>query len=65
MKDEHPETEINRIRLELYEETKDLTREERTHRSNEQGQRLAVQYGFTIHPNIDTRETNKGTNKVV
>ena len=42
------EAEINRIRLELYEETKDLTPAERTRRSNEQGQRLAAEYGFKI-----------------
>ena len=42
------EAEINKIRLELYEETKDLTKSERTRRSNEQGQRLAAQYGFKI-----------------
>ena len=44
----NPETEINRIRLEIYEETKNLTREERTRISNERGQKLAVQYGFKI-----------------
>ena len=42
------EAEIDRIRLKLYEETKDLTAEEHTRRSNEQGQRLAAQFGFTI-----------------
>ena len=42
------EQEINRIRLEIYEETKNLTSEERTRRSNERGQKLAAQYGFTI-----------------
>lgn len=42
------EAEIDAIRDKLYEETKHLTREERIHRSNEQGQRLAAQYGFKI-----------------
>jgi hypothetical protein len=42
------EQEINRIRLEIYEETKNLTPEERTRRSNELGRKLAAQYGFTI-----------------
>jgi len=42
------EQEINRIRLEIYEETKNLTPDERTRRSNERGQKLAAQYGFTI-----------------
>ena len=44
------EAEIDAIRLELYEETKDLTREEQIKRSRENAQRLAVQYGFTIIP---------------
>ena len=44
----NPEAEINRIRLEIYEETKNLTREERTRISNEKGQKLAAQYGFKI-----------------
>ena len=42
------EAEIDAIRLKLYEETKNLTKEEHTRRSNEQAQRLAAQYGFTI-----------------
>jgi hypothetical protein len=42
------EAEIDAIRDELYEETKHMTREERTRQSNERGQRLAAQYGFTI-----------------
>jgi len=42
------EAEIDAIRLKLYEETKDLTREEDNKRLNELGQRLAAQYGFTI-----------------
>ena len=42
------EAEIDAIRDKLYEETKHMTREERIRRSNEQGQRLAAQYGFKI-----------------
>ena len=45
------ETEINKIRLELYEETKHLTREENNKRLNDQAQRLAAQYGFKIVAN--------------
>ena len=48
MKKINPEAEINHIRLEIYEETKNLTREERTRISNERGQKLAAQYGFII-----------------
>ena len=42
------EAEIDAIRNKLYEETKHLTREERIRRSNEQGKKLAAQYGFKI-----------------
>jgi hypothetical protein len=42
------EAEIDAIRDELYEETKHMTAEEHTRWSNERGQRLAAQYGFTI-----------------
>jgi len=42
------EAEIDAIRLKLYEETKHMTAAEHTRRSNEQGQRLAEQYGFKI-----------------
>ena len=42
------EDEIDRIRIKLYEETKDLTPEEHTRRSNELGRKLAAQYGFKI-----------------
>ena len=48
MKKNNPETEINKIRLKLYEETKDLTSEEHTRRSNEKAKKLAAQYGFII-----------------
>jgi len=49
MDTEHPEAEINRIRLEIYEETKHLTASQRTQQSNERGQRLAAQYGFKLY----------------
>ena len=48
MKMNRCEAEIDRIRLELYEETKHMTAEEHTQWSNERAQKLAVQYGFTI-----------------
>ncbi len=52
------EEEINQIRLQLYEETKDLTYEERTKRSNELGKRLAEQYGFKIATPADRKRLN-------
>ncbi|MCL2433661.1 MAG: hypothetical protein FWD16_03985 [Clostridia bacterium] len=42
------EAEIDKIRLKLYQETKALTKEERTRKSNELATRLALQYGFTV-----------------
>jgi len=42
------ESDINRIRLELYEETKNMTTTEHTRWSNERGQKLSEQYGFKI-----------------
>ena len=42
------EQEINRIRLEIYEETKDLTREQRIERTNRIGETAAKKYGFKI-----------------
>ena len=52
MKKNNTETEINIIRLKLYEETKDLTPEEHTRRSNEKARKLAAQYGFTIRASV-------------
>ena len=42
------EAEIDAIRLQLYEETKDLTIEEQMKRSRKLAQKLAKEYGITI-----------------
>ena len=42
------EAEIDAIRLKLYEETKNLTVEERVERANSQARELAARYGFKI-----------------
>jgi len=42
------EEEVNRIRLEIYEEIKDLTTEQYVERTNKIGEALAKQYGFKI-----------------
>jgi hypothetical protein len=42
------EKELNEIRIKQYEETKDLSIEERVKRTNEKGQELAAKYGFKI-----------------
>jgi len=47
------ESEIDEIRLKLYDETKDLTIEEHTQRSNELTLKTAAKYGFKIGQPID------------
>ena len=44
------EKEIDAIRLKLYEETKDLTKEEDNKRLSELGRKLAHEYGLKIIP---------------
>ena len=44
------EAEVDRIRVKLYEETKDLTKAEHTRRTSKLAQQLASRYGFTIRP---------------
>ncbi|MCL1995049.1 MAG: hypothetical protein FWG63_02495 [Defluviitaleaceae bacterium] len=50
------EKEIREIRLKLYEETKNLTREERIKRVNDNAQKLAAEFGFTIVPSAGSGE---------
>jgi len=42
------EQEINRSRLRIYEETKDMTADERVERINKIGEAAAQKYGFRI-----------------
>jgi len=42
------EQEINRIRLRIYEETKNMTAEQRVERVNKIGEAAAKKYGFKI-----------------
>ena len=42
------EQEIDRIRLEIYEETKDMTPAQRVERVNKIGEAAAQKYGFKI-----------------
>jgi len=42
------EEKINKIRLEIYEETKDMTVQERVERVNRIGAAAAQKYGFKI-----------------
>ena len=42
------ERDINRIRLAIYEETKDMTPEQRVERVNKIGEAAAKEYGFKV-----------------
>jgi hypothetical protein len=42
------EQEVNRIRLQIYEETKNMTVDERVERMNKIGENAAKKYGFKI-----------------
>ena len=42
------EQEINQIRLRIYEETKDMTTQERVERVNRIGEAAAKKYGFKV-----------------
>ena len=53
------EAEIDAIRLRIYEETKELTREEQNKRLRDKTQRLAAQYGFKIVQSASGEKTNK------
>jgi hypothetical protein len=49
------EAEVDAIRLQLYEETKNLTNEENNKRLEELGKRLSAQYGFQIIQTVGKR----------
>jgi hypothetical protein len=56
------EQEINRIRLEIYEETKEMTPAQRAEHINKYGEAAAQKYGFKIvasAKNSNTREVHK------
>jgi len=46
------EDEIDAIRLKIYEETKNMTREEANKRLRDQTLKLAEEYGFKIVPTV-------------
>ena len=52
------EAEIDATRVKLYEQAKDLTREERIKKTNDKAQKLAAQYGFTVVPTASRAKTN-------
>ncbi len=42
------ERDVNRIRLEIYEETKNMTREQRIERTNKIAETAAAKFGFKM-----------------
>ena len=50
------EDEIDRIRLEIYEETKDMTPAQYVERVNKIGEAAAKKYGFKIIPSQSVRQ---------
>jgi len=49
------EQEINRIRLEIYEETKHMTPAQRAEHTNKIAEAAAVKYGFKIVPSANEK----------
>jgi hypothetical protein len=52
------EQELNRIRLEIYEETKNLTLEQRIERANKIGEAMGKKYGFKILQSTNGRKSS-------
>jgi hypothetical protein len=52
MKNRHIEQEINQIRLEIYEETRNLTPEQYTQRVQKIGEAAAKKYGYQRVTNV-------------
>ena len=59
------EAEIDAIRVKLYEQTKDLTKEERIKRANDKAHKLAAEFGFIIVPSASGLNLNTGYAKSV
>ena len=53
------EQEINQIRLQIYEETKDMTPQERVDRVNKIGEAAALKYGFKIIKSAKEKQHSK------
>jgi hypothetical protein len=58
----HVEQEVNQIRLQIYEETKDLTREQRIERTNKIAEAAAKKYGFKIVASARENDTRNKEN---
>jgi hypothetical protein len=55
----HIEQEVNRIRLEIHEETKNLTREQRIERTNKIAEAAAKKYGFKVVASANESSTEQ------
>ena len=53
------EQEVNQIRLQIYEETKDLTPEQNRDRLNKIGEEAARKYGFQRVANANTNHAQE------
>ena len=53
------EQEVNQIRINIYEATKDLTPEQYTERVRKIGEEAAKKYGFHRISNVTETQTNK------
>ena len=54
------EQEVNQIRLQIYEETKDLTPEQNRERLNKIGEEAARKYGFIRVASANTKYISQG-----
>ena len=52
------EAEIDAIRLKIYEETKNMTKEEQDKRLNDRVQKVAAEFGFTVVPSASRAKVN-------
>jgi len=53
------EKEVNRIRLEIYEETKDMTPQERREYFREQDEAVTKKYGFKVYGTVEGAERDE------
>ena len=57
------EKELNEIRLQIYEEIKDMTPQERTEYFNKSAEAAAKEFGFKIYDSVEEAERDKEARK--
>ncbi|MDR1872091.1 MAG: hypothetical protein LBS60_09290 [Deltaproteobacteria bacterium] len=57
------EDELNRIRVEIYEETKSMTTEELVEYFRKYGEEAAKKYGFTVAKPLNSKCSNQNHTK--